>query len=114
MASTEGYGLEKPRRCAAIKRLGGDRRDDYLLVRIDPPLVGQDFGLGDRDVDEVIIATRHEGDSLFPVERWPVYVHVARLLVPSTGRDTIHADEMESIAWAELYLTEEEAAAKAT
>ena len=113
LASSEGYGMENPRRCTAIKRLRGEERDDYLLVTIDPPLIGQAFGLGGRDVDQVIVATRHRGESLFPIMRWPVFVHVARLLVTYEGQDVVRNDEMESIAWAELYSTEEAARTKA-
>jgi hypothetical protein len=113
MASSEGYGLDSPRRCQAIRRLKGEDRDDYLLIGIDPPLNGQAFGLGGRDLDRVVVATRHRGESLFPVKRWPVFVHVARLLVPYEGQDVVKNDEMESFAWAELYATEEAARAKA-
>ena len=109
LASSEGYGLERPRRCFPVRRLQGDRRGDLLLVRIEPPLLGQPFGLGNRDIDEIIIATRHVGESLFPIQRWPAYVHVARVLVPIQGRIVIHDNEMESIAWAELYQAEDAA-----
>ena len=112
LASSEGYGMEKPFRCFAIKRLKGEKRDDYLLVRIEPPLIGQRFGLGGHDIDYVILATRHQGDSLFPVSRWPAFVHVARLLIPYDGREIIMSDQMESIAWAELYPTLKEAHAQ--
>jgi hypothetical protein len=113
IASSEGYQMDSPRRCKAIKRLRGVDRDDYLLIAIDPPLNGQVFGLGGRDLDQVIIATRHRGDSLFPINAWPVFVHVARLLVPYEGQDAVGNDEVESFAWAELYPTEEAARAKA-
>ena len=109
LASSEGYGLEDPRRCFSVRRLQSDHRDDLLLVRIEPPLLGQPFGLGNRDIDEIIIAPRHVGESLFPIQQWPVYVHVARSLVPIQGRVVIHDKEMESIAWAELYQTEDAA-----
>ena len=112
IASSEGYQMECPRRCEAIKRLRGEDRDDYLLIGIDPPLNGQVFGLGARDLDQVIVATRHRGDSLFPINRWPVFVHVARLLVPYEGQDVVRNDEVESFAWAELYPTEKAARAK--
>ena len=112
LASSEGCGMDNPRRCRALKRLRGEHRDDYLLISIDPPLNGQVFGLGGRDIDRVVVATRHRVESLFPVKRWPVFVHVARLLVPCEGHD-VRNDELESIAWAELYETEESARAKA-
>jgi hypothetical protein len=71
MASTEGYGMEEPRRCWKIKRLATVKRKDFLLVRIDPPLPGQKYGLQGRDIDVVLVATRHQGASLFPITRWP-------------------------------------------
>jgi hypothetical protein len=105
--------MEEPRRCFAVRRVRGDKRDDYLVVRIEPPVVGQPFGLGGQDIDHVILATRHVGESLFPIQRWPVFVHVARPLVPIEGRDMLHDGELESIAWAEIYQTEDAARAKA-
>ena len=113
LASSEGYGLDTPRRCQTIKRLASEHRNDLLLISIDPPMIGQPYGLGDEDIGEVVIATRHQGASLFPIVEWPVFVHVARLLVPYEGQDRIRTDELEVIAWAELYDTEEAARSKA-
>ncbi len=113
IASTEGYDMEEPRSCWAVKRITTEQRRDLLLIRIDPPLVGQKYGLGARDVDLVLIAPRHQGGSLFPINEWPQYVHVARPLTDAPqSRDILHSDEMELIAWAELYRTEEEARLK--
>jgi hypothetical protein len=58
LASSEGYDLESPRRAWRVKRLSTDGRDDLLLLKVDPPLLGQKFGLGSRDVDMVLVATR--------------------------------------------------------
>jgi hypothetical protein len=115
LASSEGYRLEEPRGCRRVKRLRSDKRDDLLLVTIDPPLVGQPYGLGSRDIDIILVVTRYKGDSLFPIKDWPVYVHVARLLIDNPEeREQIHDNEFEEIGWAELYPTEEAARAKAT
>jgi hypothetical protein len=101
----------EPRRCYAIKRLRCAVRDDYLLIRIDPPLVGQWYGLGGRDIDKVIVATRLQGGSLFPILEWPVFVHVARPLIEHPEqRDQLANDELENIMWGELYPTEQDAA----
>ena len=104
--------MEEPREGFIERRLRGDRRDGYLLVRIDPPLIGQTFGLGGCDIHQVVLATRHLGDAL-PPNRWPLFVHVARPLVSLEGRDVIHENELEPIAWAELYPTAEAARSKA-
>ena len=114
LASSEGYRLEEPRSCKRVKRLRSDTRDDLLLVKIEPPLIGQPYGLGGKDIDILIVSTRHKGDSLFPIKEWPVFVHVARLLIDNPEkREKIRDDEFESIAWAELYQTEAAARAKA-
>lgn len=111
LTSSEGYGLEEVRQCFRKRRLGGRTADDYLLVRVKPPIIGQRFGLGDRDLDEVVLATRHEGQSLFPVSEWPLYVHVARPVVDMGDRTTITTREIALIGWAEIYPTEEQALA---
>lgn len=110
LASSEGYNLEEPRRCKRIKRVRSDSRDDLLLIMVEPPLIGQPFGLGGRDIDTLLVGTRHKGATLFPITDWPVFVHVARLLIKNPEeREQIHDNEFESIAWAELYATESEA-----
>lgn len=113
LASSDGYRLEEPRSCRRIKRVSSDSRNDLLLVKIEPPLIGQPYGLGGRDIDMLLVATRHKGDSLFPIKKWPVFVHVARLLIANPEeREQIHDNEFESIAWAELYATKAAARAK--
>ena len=101
--------MDSPRRCKAIKRLRGENRDDYLLISIDPPLNGQTFGLGENDLDQVFVATPHRGQSLFPIKQWPVFVHVALLLVPYEGQDVVRNNELDAFAWAELHETEQAA-----
>jgi hypothetical protein len=114
LASSESYRLQEPRSCKCIKRVRSDHRDDLLLVKVDPPIIGQPYGLGGRDIDTLLIATRHKGASLFPIKEWPVFVHVARLLIESPEqREQIHDNEFQSIAWAELYRTEQDARVKA-
>jgi hypothetical protein len=109
LASTEGYGLEALRRCYRIRRVPGRAVDDHLVVSVDPPLDGQRFGLGDRYINELVVATRHQGSTLFPISEWPSYVHVARLLGSAEKKDSFGPDDLETIGWAELYRTEEDA-----
>ncbi|HZT42183.1 MAG TPA: hypothetical protein VFA07_08335 [Chthonomonadaceae bacterium] len=106
LASSEGYGIEDSRKAWRIKRLQSDFRDDLLLIEIDPPLIGQHYGLGEQDVHQVIVATRHKGASLFPISAWPVYVYVLLPLIANVEeRDKIYHSEYQNIAWAELYPT---------
>src|SRR5262249_59946606 len=87
LVSSEGYRWGEPRRCSLIRRLRDERRSDLMLVRIDPPIFGQEFGLGAQDVNVLILAPRLEGYSLFPISNWPCPVHCVRLVQgnPSEG-----------------------------
>ena len=106
LASSEGYGLDEPRRCYVLKQLCDENGAVFLLVRVDPPIVGQRFGMGGRDLDQLVLAPRHAGDSLSSVRRWPVFVHVGRMLASIETLDVIRASDWESFAWAEIYETE--------
>lgn len=104
LVSAEHDDLRQPRACSYQARLADIHRDDYMLVSIDPPLIGQRYGLGDNDIDSLLLATRHEGRSLFPISEWPSFVYVMRILDPSiisTGMLT--EKQVEMVAWGEIY-----------
>ncbi|HVU48332.1 MAG TPA: hypothetical protein VHD85_19540, partial [Terracidiphilus sp.] len=103
LASTEDTRLTEPHRCWRMQRVANPTRDDLLLVKIDPPLSGETFGKGGRDLGFVWLATRHKGDSLFPISRWPVYVHVACPLIEAPEKLTqIQKEQYINESWAEL------------
>jgi len=111
LSSTDYYGFEAPRRVWRIKRIAIGRRDDALLARIDPPISAST--LKERDITLVILASRHQGCTLFPISKWPLAVHVAKPLVENVeSRDHLERTEVETIAWAELYRTEDDAVRK--
>lgn len=110
LSSSEGYGLDAPHRCTPIRRLRTEGRDDLLLVRVEPPLLGQLYGLGNEEIVYLVIAPRHAGVSLFPVSEWPASVHVARILVTAPEACLrLDQSEIEEIAWAEIYPDEDTA-----
>lgn len=104
LTSSEGYNLEEIRACYKRRRLIGDHPDGYMLCEIAPTLIGQPYGLGERDINEIIIASRHREYSIFSINEWPVYVHVARLTSDMPiDKFTIAENDIESIGWAEMY-----------
>ena len=81
----ESDTLLEPRVCRPLGRLRDSRRDDYMLVEIEPPLVRQARGSGEEVVSRLVLATRHEGYTLFPVfpiRKRPlsVYIYIVRWL----------------------------------
>lgn len=101
--SSEGYNLNFPIACFKRKRLQGKNSDGYLLCDIKPSLIGQSYGLGANDIDQLIFSTRHENCSVFSSYQWPIYVHVTILLKDIANDEYIVGNETEHIAWAELY-----------
>jgi len=79
-------------------------RDDLLLVRIDPPIIYRPPTAGERAIEQVVLAARHKGYSIASIQEWPFYVHVARLKRPDVPPDgQLVLEDVETIAWAELY-----------
>lgn len=104
LTSSEGYGLEEIRSCYKEKHLMNDHPDGYMLCEIEPPIIGQPYGLGGKNMHRIVIASRHSGYSIFTINDWPIYVHVARLIRSiSDNKFAIKSNDIESIGWAEVY-----------
>ena len=113
-AAGENEGLATPRACWEKARLKDPVRDDHMLVEIEPPVIGQNYGLGGEDISNLILSTRHEGFSLFPVKEWPCHVYIARILDDAiTQTLTFTRDQVEIIAWGIIFRTFDEANAHA-
>jgi hypothetical protein len=103
LASNESNLLRIRRKCYIIKRFHALHRDDYLLVRVSPPLEIEAGGTLTNQLAELIIATRHKGETLFPITKWPVAVYVLRSLVEiNREQDVLTDGELELIGWAEI------------
>jgi hypothetical protein len=85
-----------------------------MLVEIQPALLGQPFGLGDRDISQLLLSTRYQGYTLYPITKWPCPVYVARVL-DDTILQTLSftKEQVELIAWATIFRTIQEAEAYA-
>jgi hypothetical protein len=84
--------------------LPGQSRPDSLWVEVDPPLSAPRLNIPGPDVKDVILATRHVGASLQPVNESPVHVYICRALrddIYSTGR--FEDADVKQIEWGEVY-----------
>ncbi len=105
--------LATPRACWAIGRLRDSIRDDHMWVEVEPPVIGQTYGLGGRDITTLILSARHRGVTLLPVTEWPCHVYIARILdenITHTLRFT--REQVEVIGWGMIFCTIEEANAQ--
>ena len=104
LTSSEGYDLKTVRKCYKKKKLIGENLDGYMLCDITPPLFGQKFGLGEVNISQLVLASRHKDHSLFPIKEWPAYVHVARPVVDNIEDIFfINKSDIELIGWGEIY-----------
>jgi hypothetical protein len=83
-----------------------------MLCDIQPPLIGQAYGMLSKDIFQLVFASRHQGYSLFPIKKWPAYVHVALTMKDNFNSfDIINDSDIKLIAWAELYNNKSDAIA---
>jgi hypothetical protein len=106
----EFKALENPRACYEKARLRDSIRDDYMLVEIEPLLIGQPFGLGNQDIEYLILSTKHSGFTLYPPTEWPSHVYVTRILDDSILKTlSFTKDQVELLTWGMIFPTLEEA-----
>jgi hypothetical protein len=106
----EYEALTAPRACWEKTRLRDALRDDHMLIRIEPVLDGQRFGLGATNVTQLVISARHRGQTLYPISEWPSFVYVARILDDAVVESRrIIGGQVELIAWGMLFRARKEA-----
>ena len=109
LSSLDSYMLEQPRTCTFEKLLHLDTGKECVLATVDPAIDGERFGDGS-DITQVILANRHEGDTLSTIVRFPCFVFVTRLVTEGVeNRATVTKADLEIIAWGELYRTRHDA-----
>ena len=98
--------------CWREGRLSDGNRDDYMLVSIDPPIVGQKYGLGATNINNLILSAHLLGVALFPITRWPCFVNVMRIKNEAILKSLLfQAADIEIIGRGSLLPTKEEALA---
>lgn len=109
LTSVERREPYEPRTCRIVRRLKNEVRDDLALVEISPPLPANVFDTR-RDLDHLILASKREGHTLFPVSEWPHYVYVCgRMDGEIPQGDTISSDGLMILDWGVIVPTKKNA-----
>lgn len=102
LVSSEGPLIGQLRLCFILQRVQYATRKDCLLISISPPIDGRRYSRG--DIDNVVLASRFKGDTLFPPNRWPLDVYVLRFSGTDTQeRKVYEVGELINMAWGEIY-----------
>lgn len=103
LSSLESTRFEEVRECEFMKKMHFRTGKECALVRLKPPVIGQPWGLTE-DLEYFVLACRHEGGQLFPVNEFPCFVHIARYLKDGLLRaEELEKNDLEIVAWGELY-----------
>jgi len=95
----EGY---EPRACIVLKRLRSELRDDLALVSVEPPLPGSVYSSGG-DLDQLVLASKHEGVSLFSHHGWPLSVYICTVKEGAAIQDdTLRSADLEIVDWGQV------------
>jgi hypothetical protein len=93
-----------------VARLQTEEGRECVLVEVDPPVIGQPFGLGSKDLHSLILATRYKDVPFERVVNRPLYVLIYRILNPvEADQNVVRQSDMTMEAWGEVYPTFEDA-----
>jgi hypothetical protein len=102
LVSTELREPYTPRACRIVKRIRSDLRDDLALVEIMPTIPRETYDT-EEDLSKLVLASRHEGTSLFHVTEWPVAVYICYIKGGSNVQDdVISSTDLRIVDWGEL------------
>jgi len=92
--------------------MGTATQDDFLLIRVEPPVNGAPYGLQD-NLSLLLLASWSVGESLSPISNFPnrpIAVYVLQpLLADALNRDYVKECDFQTLDCAELYPSEGEA-----
>lgn len=100
----EGFRVEKPRTCSIIREVIVQGTAEGLLIEVDPPLLGRDYGLDFDEISSLVISPRYADESFSPMSQLPVTVYV---FIPLTAEvnsmNSFGKGELKKIAFGEVY-----------
>lgn len=113
LTSADDVFWSEPRTCYALGTTTvSDPSREVVVLRIDPPAIGQAFGLGGEDIEVLAVSPAHEGGSIKPLSSLPLDVHVLLLQVPWSGRaDDLGREDLRVVGRGRLVSSREEAEA---
>ena len=110
ISSSEGHMEGEARSCFVIKRMNCAGRDDCLLIKVSPPLKGEQYGLEPSEIRMVIVLARLKSNSVVSPSKWPVPVYVLYASITNVEElSNLSEEQYKLIAWAEIYKDKEQA-----
>ncbi|MFA5204721.1 MAG: hypothetical protein WC708_10000 [Lentisphaeria bacterium] len=106
LVSSESYAFRDPRKCWVETTVAGELRSDYLLVRIDPPVI--DFRTKE-PINQVLITGKNKP---IKITELPTSVYIAKIKDAAVAESRkCSASNIEVVASGDIFASNEEAAA---
>jgi hypothetical protein len=101
------------RACQVERKVIDNEGREYLWVKIDPPVTGQRYGLGEKNLTDVLLLPHVKGTSLFPISEFPLQVYIYRVLDYEVLKDLFCcSSNLELAAWGEIYASRDDERAR--
>lgn len=107
LSSLESVRFEPVRKCQYVESLEFDTAKTGVLVRLEPGVSGQDFGISG-EITDFILTTRFEGATISPIDKFPCFVFIA-LPRKKYSAVQLRASDLRIVGWGELYRTLDDA-----
>lgn len=113
LTSGEEVFWSEPRACRVLGVTSVDAPPrEVLVIAIEPPAIGQAFGLGGEDVEVLAVSPAHAGKSLTPRPELPMDVHLLLVDEPWDGdADALTRDDLRLVGRGRLVSDREQAGA---
>jgi hypothetical protein len=113
LTSGEEVFWSEPRACRVLGVTSVDTPPrEVLVIAIEPPAIGQAFGLGGEDVEVLAVSPAHTGKRLMPRPELPMDVHLLLLDKPWDGNaDGLTREDIRLVSRGRLVAEREQAEA---
>ncbi len=102
LSSTESYEFENPRRFQVIKSVIINHKEAWV-IKIEPYVIRQKYGLGEKNIEYLMLTPKHTDLTLTSIEEYPFFVMISRFLSNKIPQHkNVSSSEIEVIAWAEI------------
>ena len=104
LSSLDSYKFKDSKECIFIKNILSNPQFDVALIKINPCVI-----INNQEVSQLLITNRFEGDKLFPIKKFPMFVNILLPEMEKINFDKFELKDLPFIATSELYKSEEKA-----
>lgn len=75
LSSSDYIGFEYPRKILHFRKEKVENRNT-LIIEVDIPVIGQEYGYGETDINTFYLINRFDENAFDKLDKFPIHVHV--------------------------------------